>query len=1337
MKYELGRLGPDNFEHMIQSLVQGIAGLSTSVFGAGPDGQREAVIEGGEFSINGNSPTHGRTVVQAKYKSPETKKEDWAWLRTNLKKELDGFRNKATTHPAQLPETYLFFTNIVLTPKLESGIYDKAKSFVMGYQDIIPDIRFFGADDIRTMLENNREVARCYLGFLMPGDVLEEMQNALTAIGNNKFENLIEYARQMFREDGAVRLEQAGSVSSRTINLRNIYTDLEAKAQNTTGQVIPQLAKYVISQGNRLQKRVPAEGNVAGEEFPNRPGKAPEYNMVFIGNAGQGKSTLCQYICQLYRAALLQRFRHNEPDVSCYLTGEDTSEVIVPRCERFPVQINLRLFAAWINKQRAEDNCSVLSYILALINGKAHAQLTILDLRYLLSAYPWVFFFDGLDEVPASSNRSEVLRQIQIFLEKDLIESTCDSLVICTSRPQGYDAAFSQERYRHYELQDMSKSLCEQYIDKLLRYLEDNSDERTRYREILLNALNDPMVSKLMSTPLYTAIIVLLVKMGGSPPTKRYALFQDYCAIVIRREQQKETLPELNDSFDWIIDLHAQLGFLLQTESERAENAAAELSATRCKSIIANLLKYESYDGEIQLKAEEFYKAITKRLSFLAEVSGANQEESVVFPLRSIQEYFAAEWLITFNDENKLSTALELISVSAYWRNVYLFTAGYFAKHRERKNINETLFRICQRNNGDENYYWSDTEVSQVTLQGSWLALDMLCDNLFNHPNEQQRYLRVAARLIETDYDGIDLQKKLLQLPDKIAETFLREWIIPHFMKTKTVSKCLLVFLWVMASRRNSFACTELENICSLISHPPIDAIYSILEYGTEHIGGRMIDILYRWITEGSFFDIIYPINIRRNYEAFLVEYYTHYDQEALSQEVLRQITYQFLLDGIQKRTNSVPKELLCRSTLLQKLSTDSELQSNLNAVRRSGKGIILRSITGYKDNPCLAQYVDEFRSAQLPELAALMAFCYAPSYAGLVSLLEAYRDLPEYCKSAFSMLLKRFNWLLKELAMLLEEGESSEDLIKRYDSFTIDAFMEKDEHYMLMAKNQDYISITHENSWHRYVYFFGCFPDVNVGPILEAAEKVGINESFLSFLYYSTGATEKWSPELSDFCMRHFNLLFQFSHGVNLAFKAFASVPMSFLVSENLCYPTNFQDAWLVLYPKDSFLPKIIERINILIDIGGHHLQAFSLLAFLFPYLQDKSLLWHTAEKAASLYADIKSTGNQAALLGCVLCMLILPITEEQNANIRDCMVSIVKNPSVYRTWYDAISLASLNGQLLLREMLFQPPVSEDDLDLICRYTFSIRQKLEGRPIERKTMTELAESAHNGLSDI
>lgn len=1330
MKYELERLGPDNFEHLIQSLVRGIAGNSAIIFGSGADGQREAVIENADLMLGNGAAAHGRTVVQAKFKGPDTKQEDWPWLRKNLKDELDGFKKKATTHPHIVPETFLFFTNIILTPVLDSGIRDRAEKFVAGYKGIIPNIILLGADDIRTMLDNNRDVARCYASFIMPGDVLMELHENLKAINNEKFEDLIEYARQMFREDSAVRLEQAGSVSSKSINIRNVYTDLEAKARSGSGHEIKQIAAYIIELGNHVHKRELIDVEALGEVFTKHQNYPPKYNIVLIGNAGQGKSTLCQYICQIYRAALLRRFKQGEPETQHYCAGDAASDCSIPRCERFPVLINLKRYAAWINKQEAENSRSVISYILFLINGKANASLSIHDFRRLLSGYSWVFLFDGLDEVPASSNRNEVLNQIQEFLEKDLTESFCDSLVICTSRPQGYDGAFSAFRYNHYELKDMSSSLCKRYIEKLLTYLEDNTDERERYRKILHNALNDPMVSKLMTTPLYTAIIVLLVKMGGTPPTKRYTLFQEYCDIVIKREQQKEMLPSLHDEYDWIMKLHAQIGFQLQTESETAENAAAELSAVRCKQLIAQFLQDEGFDGELSAKSEELYLAITNRLSFLSAVSGSDQEACVLFPLRSIQEYFAAEWLISFDDEDKLSEALELISVSAYWRNVYLFVAGFFTKNRSRKNMNETLFQICQRNNGDENYESANPAAYRIAMQGSRLALDLLCDNLFSRPADQRRYLNIAAKLLDGNYDVPYLAQRL---PPKIADIFLQEKGIPYLQKTKNTEGFAFELLWIMANNGNEKAYAQLEDLIGDVTVPKASTISRLLSSGFDNLGEKTIRTIYLWITEERFADFGHPFWSQDEYQSFLSFFFERSLCTEVSLSALRQGSYRVLLESYfsQRRRKKVPYP----NRLLQKMMADDHLKKLFFPYHTGNLGLSYKPIRSEDANSSLLEYAEDFRSSHLTELAALAEFLHSPSCPGIQRLLEAYRDLPERCKTSFIRLLEHCSWFLQELADRLLTSENEEELFMRYDSAYMEACFRKDREMAALTETADFVSITKSGYWNEIHISYGeTIPQDLMQEILRAANEETINEGFISFLNVATESWETFTPELAQFCMRYFPLLFPSADGVALALKAFEQIPLSRWVSGNVEYPTTLQvPSTYYAFDDEQSDDKFLAKIDRLAELGEEFLQVYALLPYFFRLPQSKLLSRLTPSRLMQHYHTINATGNQAALLGCILRILAGSISDEQKNTIREKLLELLQIDSLFLIWYIAVDLFSMDGKMLVYEAITSLATdTERNSDFLGTLSHAILRELEASPVERDELMELSRIAHS-----
>ncbi len=179
MRYDLNKLGSEEFEHMIQSLVQDIAGIGYQIFGDGPDGQREGVIEDASFLNIGNEKYSGKCYIQAKYKADPNKGNEWAWIRNNLKNELDRFKEKQQQDATYIPNVWWVFTNIILTPKKDTGLRDKVNAFLEEYKTVIPHIFVYGADDICAMLDNNRNVAKRYAEFITPGDILLQLMQSL------------------------------------------------------------------------------------------------------------------------------------------------------------------------------------------------------------------------------------------------------------------------------------------------------------------------------------------------------------------------------------------------------------------------------------------------------------------------------------------------------------------------------------------------------------------------------------------------------------------------------------------------------------------------------------------------------------------------------------------------------------------------------------------------------------------------------------------------------------------------------------------------------------------------------------------------------------------------------------------------------------------------------------------------------------------------------------------------------------------------------------------------------------------------------------------------------
>lgn len=1014
MKKELDSLGADVFERLVQSLVQNITGLQFEIFGDGPDGQREGVIENADFKLDETRRISGRTILQAKYKSPESKTDTWQWLRKNLKDELEKFKKLSEDEPEYVPNTWLFFTNVTLTPVKDTGLHDKAKCLIREYSSIVDNILIFGKDDILSMLDNNRDVATAYASFLMPGDVLSKLYEQLSEDEKRPQSVLCEYAKQMIRNDCAARMEQAGKLTENQVPLDKVYVDLEAERDShRDSDRIEGITKYIIEIGNHLYRR----DNINAKEESLENSHASQNNkLVLIANAGQGKSTLCQYICQFYRVSFLKQWNENI-DFDIYNFNAILPE---PKCKRVPIHIVLRYYAAWLNKQEQDGNKSVLSYILYLIYEQTHERLSLLELKKLLASYSWLFLFDGLDEVPASSNRADVLREIKNFVSYDLFECKCDYVVICTTRPQGYTKEFSPQFFTHINIKYMSSKCCLSYLQKLLPQMEINQTKREEYLAVLENALEDPIVSRLMITPLQITIIAILVKAGGKPPSNRYSLFKEYYETTVKREKQKKLVIALNDdNAKWIDDLHATIGFELQKGAESQESADAMLSIDQCKKIIKNYIEDqvdEISQSDLEFQTDQLYKIIVERLAFLCEL----REGKVGFSIRSIQEYLASNQIVNNQCDREVANTLQVIAPSEYWRNVFLFSAGNIMQNRSY--LEAYLYEICQELNGNGNAP-GQYSLSSIGQLGSCLALDMLCDNLFTKAKDQNKYLKIFSELLKSENSVLPSMDSIQRLPPSLMTKFIKEYVQDNLCAGKANEIDYWKILFWALKCNNDYAKEVIKNIENeaVIDENKIDIIFDCSREIISFLPDVFIEKIKVFLRETE------PILLTGQSADTLFWFYKKY----VSKEDLpigRLVIRILIFMTIQR--NSSPIKYFDAVDFLHPVKRFVECVSN----RRGSK-----DYWNVFDNNKKSAIIDEellklCEKYGVYEYVALLRFEKEPTYNNFVRLIESYYKMPKRLNFLTESIWQRYNWFLNEVVIDMNSQKKVEKILEIYD---------------------------------------------------------------------------------------------------------------------------------------------------------------------------------------------------------------------------------------------------------------------------------------------------------------
>ena len=524
----------------------------------------------------------------------------------------------------------------------------------------------------------------------------------------------------------------------------------------------------------------------------------------------------------------------------------------------------------------------------------------------------------------------------------------------------------------------------------------------------------------------------------------------------------------------------------------------------------------------------------------------------------------------------------------------------------------------------------------------------------------------------------------------------------------------------------------------SFVTVPSAGSIFRLLSYGFDKVGKKTIHMVYLWITEERFTDFCSPFRSDDAYWSFLSTVFMRLPGTEFSLSALRQTVYGVLNVSCFEQKSFNMKSVSYPNRLIQKMMADDHLNELFFPCHTGNLGLMCRPIHHDRTKLSLSEYAEDFRLFQLNELAALSEFLHSPSYLGFQKLLEAYRDLPECCKVAFIRLIRWCNWFLQELADRLLMSESEEKLFTYYDSTYVEACFKKDREMIDLIDTADLVSITKSNYWNEIgLPYRTTIPQDLMKEILSIANERTIDKGFISFLYADTKLEKTLSPELAQLLICYFPMLFQSDDGRELALRLFDQTPLRSLVSSNIEYPKSF--------PKYSRFSKeaqqanrLLEKIDHLAELGDEFLQAYALIPTFFNQMNFN----HTNSKLLSklmpntvmqYYHAINATGNQAALLGCIMRILAGPVSDEQKSAIWEKLLELLQIDSFAFIWHIAAESFSMDGKILVYEAITALATDiKRNSYLLVEIARAILEELEASPVERNELMELSKIAHS-----
>ncbi len=754
MDYDFFRFSPESFEQFARAIAVAVLGNNVRAFGDGPDGGREAMFHGEvSYKAHGLRNWNGYGVIQAKYKAKtEGTVKDQKWLLDCLDEELNLFESSPKRNPK--PNYYLLITNVSLTSGSNGGKAKVGKVF-QAFAKRLPlrqgDV--WDSNQLRPYLDLHETIRTRYAHFLTPGDLIALLMKLLNTTVPHLDSILTSYLTSELRQESVARLDQAGNRTDDKLAIAKLFFDIPATSdaaqspsrekQDDEGRLPPGVMAEMLRAVSRKLDPITVEADRGTPDGGNRL----QTRFLLQGGPGSGKTTLGLFLAQIHRAAILQRMDQALLDDTVranIVAVEDAcarESLPWPTTPRYPFRVELNSFA----KDLATEGCGITSfaaYLLRQLRGN-HA----LDHATLLACFeqfPTLIVLDGLDEVPVTSNRADVIRSIRNFFD-EIRSRNADVFVVATTRVQGYQNEFEGDDVATRYVSPLSVQRALRYVKAYAQsqFGQNEPDKASRIVKTIEAKAGNHLASQLMSTPLQVTFLAMVVAVQGDPGENRWQLYHSYFETIYARELQKAVPPfndVLRDHKSNITRLHQIVGFWLQYLGEITAKESTSIKVGRFATLAQQLLARDGFEGaELTRLMEGVDHIARERLIFLTH----RVDGEMAFEVRSLQEFMASECLMN-GERQMIKQRLIAICGTAHWRNVMLFTAHKcFADHNAAQF--QEFVRLLPVDLNEQSQ-----DAGFHHRPGSDLALDLLQGGAAaNNPSASRQLANIALELID------------------------------------------------------------------------------------------------------------------------------------------------------------------------------------------------------------------------------------------------------------------------------------------------------------------------------------------------------------------------------------------------------------------------------------------------------------------------------------------------------------------------------------------------------------------------------------------------------------
>jgi hypothetical protein len=685
MDYPFENLNPEKFQEFAQALlVKEFPDLQCLPV-AQPDGGRDIVTYEYGFS------SQNFAVYQVKYvRRPLAEKDTHTWLLGIIKSEAP--KVKALINKGA--KKFFLITNVPGTAHPDVGSIDRMNKLLE--DEIGIPSRCWWRDDLSRKLDSAWDLKWMYPELMTGSDLIRSIiESGLSEDKERRASAIKAFISEQFNVEQVVKFKQV-DLQNRLLDL---FIDVPALApQNTEsgrkGLKSHQIYQYVSYR--TINENYPNDRNrvIGAATLLLHPLIQKEIPWIVLeGAPGQGKSTITQYLCQIYRMRLLGSEETKKHLPEAYKESEGLAVVPAHHLNSqvcIPFRIDLRDLASWLsgnNPFSSESTNTTISnahksldeFLAFLVSyHSGGVEFSVADLIAVIKRSPVLLVFDGLDEVADIEKRREVINTIHVGSRR-LKANALSLQVIVTSRPAAFanSPGLPESDFPRYYLDSLTKPLIDEYANKWMNAKKLDSRERADVKRILRDKLDQPHLKDLAKNPMQLTILLSLIyNRGSSLPDKRTALYDSYVDLFFSREAEKT--PVVKKYRDLLLGIHKYIAWVLHSEAEQHGTNGSITSGDLDKSIHIYL---EQQGYEVDLAGELVAGALERIVALVSRVEGTYE-----FEVQPLREYFAARYLYETARHSSPGKEyggtkpdrFDAISRNFYWLNVTRFYAGCY-----------------------------------------------------------------------------------------------------------------------------------------------------------------------------------------------------------------------------------------------------------------------------------------------------------------------------------------------------------------------------------------------------------------------------------------------------------------------------------------------------------------------------------------------------------------------------------------------------------------------------------------------------------------------------------